>query len=79
MGEKALAPSPVFGNTGGMDILDTFRTDVRSKRGRLTEVADGSGVKLKTLRNILYRETENPRYDTVEKLRAFYQRRRETD
>ena len=64
---------------GGMDILETFKADVRSKRGRLAEVAAGSGVKLKTLRNILYGETTNPRYDNVERLRAFYQKRRESD
>lgn len=62
-----------------MDILETFRSDVRGKRGRLEEVAAGSGVKAKTLRNILYGSTKNPRYDNVEKLRAFYRLRRESD
>lgn len=62
-----------------MDILETFREDVRSKRRRLEEVAAGSGVKAKTLRNIYYGTTKNPRYDNVERLRAFYQMRRETD
>ena len=57
-----------------MDILETFRADVRARRGRLAEVAAGSGLKPKTLRNILYRASQNPRYNTVEKLRAFYKR-----
>jgi transcriptional regulator with XRE-family HTH domain len=70
---------PHNGKIRGMDILETFKADVRAKRGRLAEVAEGSGLKPKTLRNILYGESTNPRYNTVEKLRAFYQRRRETD
>lgn len=62
-----------------MDILELFRADVRSKRGRLAEVAAGSGVRPKALQKILYGETKNPRYNTVEALRAFYKRRREND
>ncbi len=53
------------------DILDHFRADARSKRGRLMEIATASGIKPKTLRNLIY-VTTNPRYQTVEKLRAYY-------
>ena len=60
-----------------MDILDTFRSDVRNSGrilARMHEVAAASGVAPNTLRNLLYGATTNPRYNTVERLRAFYAR-----
>lgn len=78
-GGNHLTRAPCMGENLCMDILETFKADVRAKRGRLAEVAAGSGIRPKTLQKILYGESINPRYNTVEKLRAFYQRRRETD
>jgi hypothetical protein len=75
-----LTASPDTGRMIGMDILETFRADVKAKRGRLAEVAAATGIKRKALQNILYGQTVEPGYQKVEKLRAFYgQNRRETD
>jgi hypothetical protein len=57
------------------EILQRFIADARSKRGRLMEVAEGSGVHPKVLRNILYGETRDPRSSNVAALRAYYERR----
>lgn len=53
------------------DFLVRVREDLQSPR-RVGQVAEATGIPSKTLYNIKYGETENPRYDTVEKLRAFY-------
>jgi hypothetical protein len=55
------------------EILERFIADVRGKRGRLMEVANGSGVHPKVLRNILYGETHDPRGSNVAALRKFYE------
>jgi hypothetical protein len=56
------------------DLIATFIADVRSKRGRLQEVADATGIHPKVLRNILYGETTDPRGSNKDRLRQFYER-----
>lgn len=57
----------------GMDILDLVRADLKgASLERQNEVAAGSGVPWSTLRKIVDRVHENPRYDTVERLRKYY-------
>lgn len=61
-----------------MDILEQVRTDLTGATlERQREVAAAAGVPWSTLRKIVDRATENPRYDTVERLRAYYQARAE--
>lgn len=57
------------------DLIATFKADVRSKRGRLQEVADATGIHPKVLKNILYGETQDPRGSNRDRLREFYERR----
>jgi hypothetical protein len=47
-----------------------------AQRGRVQAVAEATGLTIKCLRNIRYGVTKYPRYDTVEKLRAYYTLRR---
>jgi hypothetical protein len=63
----------MMGNNGWVsDLLETAIADL-CQRGRVAAVAEATGIKPKVLRNIRYGVTKNPRYDTVEKLRAYYQ------
>lgn len=56
-----------------MDILDVVRTDLKNATmERQKEVADGAGVPWSTLRKIVDKDTESPRYDTVKRLVAYY-------
>ena len=58
-----------------MDILEQVRSDLKgASLARQNEVADAAGVPWSTLRKIVDGDTENPRYDTVERLRAYYAR-----
>lgn len=61
-----------------MDILAKIRADLKGATlARQQEVADAAGVPWATLRKIVDGDTENPRYDTVERLRAYYEPRNE--
>ena len=56
-----------------MDILELVRTDLKDATlARQNEVAKAAGVPWSTLRKIIDGDTQNPRYDTVERLRAHY-------
>lgn len=55
-----------------MELNDLLqRLDVDTKARRLRLVAQGSGIPYYTLRNLRSRAA-NPRYTTLEKLRAYY-------
>lgn len=57
----------------GMDILSQVRADLKGASiARQEEVARAAGVPWATLRKIIDGATENPRYATVERLRAYY-------
>ena len=61
-----------MGNTVVMDdFLERVRQDLQAPR-RVGAVAEATGIAAKTLYHIKYGDTANPRYDTIEKLRAFY-------
>jgi len=70
-GAIPLAMLPMIGNNGGMDFLEMVRSDLKAK-GRPAEVAKAVGLPISLVYRIRSGETPNPRYDTVEKLRAFY-------
>ena len=56
-----------------MDILETVRADLSGATlARQNEVAKACGVPWATLRKIVDGATTNPRYGTVERLRAYY-------
>lgn len=56
-----------------MDILERVRSDLRgASLARQKEVAEAIGIPWATLRKIIDSNTTNPRYSTVEKLRAYY-------
>jgi predicted transcriptional regulator len=56
-----------------MDILEQVRSDLKgAPMVRQEEVAQATGIPWSTLRKIVDGDTENPRYDTVERLRKYY-------
>lgn len=56
-----------------MDILEQVRADLKEATlARQHEVAVATGIPWSTLRKIVDGDTENPRYDTVERLRKHY-------
>lgn len=56
-----------------MDIITKFKNDVgKGERGRLGEIADKSGVSLRTLRNLYYGYTEVMSYQHMRLLEKFY-------
>lgn len=57
------------------DLLELFREDMRSKRGRPREIAEATGIPIRSLYKILYGQTKNPGFETVEKLRPLYRER----
>jgi predicted transcriptional regulator len=58
-----------------MDILQLVRSDLKGASiERQKAVAQGAGVPWSTLRKIVDADTENPRYDTVQLLTAYYER-----
>ena len=63
----------MIGNNYHVSLIETFIADVTSRRGRLQEVADATGIHPKVLRNIRYRVTTDPRGSTFERLRTFYE------
>ena len=50
---------------------------VRATKGRqkLIQIAHATGVPPKTLEKIFYGDTDNPRGDTLDALRGFYERK----
>lgn len=67
---------PRAGNNVSMsNILEVFRADVRSRRGRIREVASVTGIKLKTLQNYLYMPDRDPRSSNYQRLEAYYANR----
>ena len=66
---------PSLGTIAYMDILQLIRADLKGATlERQHAVADGAGVPWSTLRKIVDEATANPRYDTVERLRSWYER-----
>lgn len=63
----------MIGNNRLVDVLNLFIADVNSRRGRLKEIADATGVHPKVLQNIRYGKTKDPRGSNLERLRAFYE------
>jgi len=60
-----------------MDILETVRQDLSgASLERQRQIAAVMGVPWSTLRKIIDRATENPRYNTVERLRSYYENNR---
>jgi hypothetical protein len=58
----------------GMDVLERFRQDIKAGGGRrFEEIAQATGVRRGTLRNIYYGQVKNTGYRNVEALRAFYE------
>jgi predicted transcriptional regulator len=56
-----------------MDILEMVRADLKgASMARQNEVADACGIPWATLRKIIDGDTADPRYSTVERLRAYY-------
>lgn len=56
-----------------MDIIERVKADVATgPRGRITEIAEGSGVKVKTLRNLIYGETQDMKHANARKLMDYY-------
>ena len=56
-----------------MDILELVRGDLKGATlERQKAVAEAAGVPWSTLRKIVDRDTPNPRYDTVQRLVAYY-------
>jgi transcriptional regulator with XRE-family HTH domain len=57
-----------------MDLLERYRADVKSGDvgRRMQEIADQTGISIGTLRNIYYGQSQNPRYNNVERLRRYY-------
>lgn len=48
---------------------------LRAAKGQIPEIAAGSGVPEKTLLKIFYGETTNPRMDTLDNLREWFERK----
>jgi len=58
-----------------MEILEIVRADLKGATlARQHEVAEGSGVPWGTLRKIVDGDTQNPLYETVRALAAYYQK-----
>lgn len=58
------------------EIIARFREDVRtSPPGRIAEIAEATGIKLKTLRNLRYEATRSMQYEHMRKLAAYYELR----
>ena len=56
-----------------MDVIERLKSDVASgPRGRIGEIAAGSGVSIKTLRNIWYGYTKDITYSNARKLAEYY-------
>lgn len=47
---------------------------VRAAKGLLDQIARGSGVPEKTLQKIFYGDTSNPRMNTLDALRVYFER-----
>lgn len=61
-----------------MDFLEEVRNDLKGATlERQYEVAEAAGIPWSTLRKIVDGVSANPRYDTVERLRAYYAGRAE--
>ena len=56
-----------------IDVIERVKADIRDgKRGRLQEIADGSGVKAKTLKNLVYGVTSATNLRNAQKLADYY-------
>lgn len=66
-----------------LDIIERVKADIREgKRGRMGEIAKGSGVKRKTLSNLYYGVTKATNLRNAQKLADYYaqfERRSGTD
>lgn len=59
------------------DLVEQLKADVSAgPRGRIQEIADGSGVALKVLRNVYYGYTHDMRHSNATKLVEFFARER---
>ncbi len=59
----------------GTDILARLRSELGdAPRPEIEAIADEMGVPRGTLRKIVSGATENPRYSTVERIRAYVER-----
>ena len=55
------------------DIIDRVKADIRNgPRGRLGQIAAGSGVKVKTLRNLVHGATKATNFANARKLMEYY-------
>lgn len=75
MGAVALDLIPGIGNTERVTNSEII-SKVRAAKGRLGDIARGSGVPEKTLHKIHYGDTTNPRMDTLDRLRDYFQSKR---
>lgn len=58
------------------EVVERFRTDInQSGRGRIIDVAEITGIPLKTLRNLYYGRVAALRYDAMKTLEDYYRRR----
>lgn len=56
-----------------MDTIQKFKTDVgKGQMGRIGEIADKTGINIKTLRNLYYGYTEIMSYRHMTALEKFY-------
>lgn len=56
------------------DPIARLREDVRNgPRGRVSEIAAGSGVNIKTLRNLIYGAIKTTGYENALALQAYYE------
>lgn len=58
-----------------MDVIARVLADIRAARpmsGRINEIAEGAGLKPKTLRNLLYGVTADMRHANARKLMDYY-------
>jgi predicted transcriptional regulator len=53
-------------------ILESVVSNLIASRSHWEEIAEASGVPFGTLRKIGWRQTKNPRFDTVEKLAVYF-------
>ena len=53
-------------------ILESVVTNLVAARSEWEAISEASGVPFGTLRKIGWRQTKNPRVDTVEKLAAYF-------
>ena len=54
-----------------MDVMDDLRNELEKARGHWPRIAAETGVDYFTVARIARGDTQNPRIDTVEKLRAW--------